>query len=387
MDINLVIQGDDSVKALLSEKQINDIILTLNIEQKNFLENRIKQNKKSKWLETLAGYKGVVIDEKMGMEQIKENLENWVLLDILDGGYGKRPYMCECGNSLRFQYVVYHSIENRTYKLGSTCFENYTMLSPVILRDIIKGFYHIDLERDEILIKYKKKAFFNITPYIDADIPIGLIDQVKIGLPLTDAQIKKIMFLFEQFMCKKAEKESKQREFKLREGLSKEQQKWISDMFDEEEQLEIINKLNKADNKFSIKDLKKIGASDIIINHVELELPLINRMELEINSILRKYNMSFIRSSQELPSAEDYKSDNTLKLVNDITYDEFIEENLDKLKMVREREAYINKNLKNDWLDIQNMVKDLKNENPINYKRFQLLLSNLLTSLGIYNRK
>jgi hypothetical protein len=35
------------VKALLSEKQINDIIITLNDEQKNFLENRIKQIKRA----------------------------------------------------------------------------------------------------------------------------------------------------------------------------------------------------------------------------------------------------------------------------------------------------------------------------------------------------
>jgi hypothetical protein len=116
------------VKALLSERQINDIIITLNDEQKNFLENRIKQNKKSKWLETLAGYKGIVIDEKMDMNQIKDKLKDWVLLDILDGGFGNRPYTCECGNSLRFLYLVHHNIENRTFKLGSTCFENYTKI-------------------------------------------------------------------------------------------------------------------------------------------------------------------------------------------------------------------------------------------------------------------
>lgn len=120
----------------LPAKEVKAIMETLKEEQKLFIQDNYKQSKKSKWIEVLARNKGIVLHENMTFDAIIKTINDWIILDILDGGYGLRPYRCECGKVLRFQYIVHHQTKNRTYKLGETCFGNYTNLSPEILRDI-----------------------------------------------------------------------------------------------------------------------------------------------------------------------------------------------------------------------------------------------------------
>ncbi|MEK1828912.1 hypothetical protein AAAC51_07130 [Priestia megaterium] len=85
--------------------------------------------------------KGIVLEEDMSPEEAVEAVKDWVLLEVLDAGYGNKGfYHCECGAGLRFQYIVHHEPENKTYKLGETCLGNYTELSPEILKDIKKAF-------------------------------------------------------------------------------------------------------------------------------------------------------------------------------------------------------------------------------------------------------
>ncbi len=91
----------------------------------------------------------VTLSEGMTEAEVEEELDSWVLKEVLDGGFGNKPYRCECGTPLRYQYIVLHTKEKKIYKLGETCLENYTNLSPEIINDIKKGFHNIDLERDE----------------------------------------------------------------------------------------------------------------------------------------------------------------------------------------------------------------------------------------------
>ena len=113
---------------LLAKKDIELVINQLNDEQVSFLTNRIKIKKKSRWLQLLANFKGIDIDEKMSDQDIEERLEDWILVDVKDGGYQKRPYKCDCGQTLRFQYVIRKKAEGASRYLGENCLENYLSL-------------------------------------------------------------------------------------------------------------------------------------------------------------------------------------------------------------------------------------------------------------------
>lgn len=135
----------------------------------------------------------VTLSEGMTEAEVEEELDSWVLREVLDGGFGNKPYRCECGTPLRYQYIVLHTKEKKIYKLGEICLENYTNLSPEIISDIKKGFHTIDLERDEILMKYRNQQFFSLEKfrYIET-VPEEIIKQVEVGHPLIDRQIQTV---------------------------------------------------------------------------------------------------------------------------------------------------------------------------------------------------
>lgn len=88
---------------ILTEKQVAAYMNAMSNEQKSFIESHIKQSKKSKWLEVLANKKGISFDYEAPIDELESEIDDWVLEEILDSGYGKRNYRCECNMPLRFQ--------------------------------------------------------------------------------------------------------------------------------------------------------------------------------------------------------------------------------------------------------------------------------------------
>lgn len=177
--------------APLSEEEVEQLSALLTDGQKRFLDSYVKQSKKSRWLEKLARKKGIVLQPGMGLDDAWQSLQDWELREVLDGGYGNRPYTCECGKALRFCFVVHHRARQQTYQLGITCLAHYTMLSSDLIQDISRGFHTIDLERDEILIRnkqgWKLPKRYAMLPFTER-----LQTQIALGLPLSDAQLKKM---------------------------------------------------------------------------------------------------------------------------------------------------------------------------------------------------
>lgn len=66
--------------------------------------------------------KGIIVTEDMDNEQLAEAVDDWILVEILDGGCGNRPFRCECGMSFRYQYIVTHNKQNKTYKTRGNVF-------------------------------------------------------------------------------------------------------------------------------------------------------------------------------------------------------------------------------------------------------------------------
>lgn len=182
----------NNYKLPLTQAEVDQIYQKLTPIQKEFIDSFEKRGKKSKWLEALAKKKGILVNENMSEQELIEKVNDWVLVDILDGGEGNRPYKCECGMPLRYQYIVSHQSKEQIYKLGETCLENYTNLSCEIIRDIKKGFHVINLERDELLLKILKNYKTSLEKYKEIEIPNELLEQISYDIPLTNKQEKRL---------------------------------------------------------------------------------------------------------------------------------------------------------------------------------------------------
>lgn len=368
---------------LLSKERVEKLFQLLNEEQKDFLNQYCVQNKKSKWLETLANKKGIVIDNDMDLETIEQQIDDWILLDIQDGGFGNKPYKCECGAALRFQYIVHHKTENRTYKLGETCFGNYTKLSPEILKDIKNGLYKIDLERDEILLKFYRKDILPSTHYDQIKgIPENIIKQIKVGLPLTDNQLTKATIIKNNFLLEKKNTDIfNQLNLKQKEFFRK---------LSKEHQTETLKKIQN-DDFFEGYDIEDIPFD--IKEHIEMEFPLLDSQISTILNINKQKIVSSFTTNRIAPNINNsYRNKAVMKEIvpNNIDYASLINMHLSTLKKVREQEKTTgikSESLIIDWVRIQQMTKDLKNNKEIDYPIFKLLLSNLCNALRVERDK
>ncbi|ASS90595.1 MAG: hypothetical protein C6W58_17785 [Bacillaceae bacterium] len=193
----------------LTEAEVDEIYQLLTPKQRQYMDAFTKRSKKNEWLEVLALKKGIIVTEDMDNEQLAEAVDDWILVEILDGGCGNRPFRCECGMSLRYQYIVTHNKQNKTYKLGETCLGNYTRLTPEIIRDIKKGFHTVHLERDELLLEIFRGEETNIKEFAGIEIPQSYLEQIDHDIPLLDKQLKK---LHDQLRARRIEEQQKQRQ-------------------------------------------------------------------------------------------------------------------------------------------------------------------------------
>lgn len=416
---------------LLTQEQVNKYLLLLNQPQRDFIEENIKQKKKSKWLEILAHSKGINIDEKMSLDEIERKVADWILVDILDGGYKQRPYRCDCGTRLRYQYILKNSRTDETCKLGVNCLEKHINLPIEVIKDVKKGLYHIDLERDEILVKYSNREFYTKVLPDDVNLPSIIDEQLRLKLPLTELQIKQINRLLEKYNEKK-------RYYKLLEKLSKEQRDFIF-LLSERDQAEVLENIDMK-RQPNNSDLAGIAITDDIHQFVKLRLPLLERQQKliekqrkeliynELNDNQKKFltrfsngekeeilnkikagfstgnlDMTFIdkkseifeqvqlqlpllrRQMDELQRMRQEFKANLINRKHEVTYQFIIDRHLGTLQEVSKKEANIPQGLRKDWHEIKESVRQLKqgNNQSFNYRTFKVLLSNLIIPLKI----
>ena len=256
---------------LLSKKHLEETMSVLTEEQKDYLENRLKIRRKSEWLQILATYKGVDITEDMNVDEIEDQIDDWILIDCLDGGYKQRPYKCDCGQPLRFQYIIQNKKEGEVRKLGENCFEKYLSLPASVIKDVKSGMYNIDLERDEILTKLRKKVFFPLSNYLHLKIPPHIIEQYELGLPLLDRQIQLIEKINVNY---KEEKKLSD----LFDRLDSRQKAYVSKM-NHKERRELLLSLEKGFIAELIPDEEIPDFDETIKKQIELQLPLLKEQQ------------------------------------------------------------------------------------------------------------
>jgi len=366
----------------LSKSEVHQLMSLLSDEQKTFIERYSKQSKKSKWIEAIARRKGMVLSEDTPYEEIEPLIEDWILVDIMDSGYGNRDYVCECGRALRYQYRVLHKKEGKVYGYGSSCFEHHTNLSHEVVKDIKSGFHSVDLERDEILITYFRGADWSLEPYLHVDtIPSEFREQHRLELPLTVRQRSKVIRLAEAYKQKKL--------WNKGFGQLDDYQKEIFFTVEKDEQWEIIRKITQLEEN-DYPELPAEFQDEEVLRFYSAGLPLLERhMEF-----LEDYRLQQIQSEKRtlikrgaggLPKRFQYRTglDPSIHSSTRLDYQTLIERHLETLRSVRENEHRIPEGLKKDWIKVQQQVRDLKKELNIDYSNFKVLLNNLCYALQV----
>lgn len=418
---------------MLSRKQLETTMDVLTEEQREFLEHKLKIRRRSQWLQILARYKGVEITNEMSIEEIEEKIDDWILIDCLDGGHKKRPYKCDCGQSLRFQYIIQNKKEGEVRKLGVHCFEKYLSLPASVIKDVKSGMYDINLERDEILTKLHKNLYFRLSRYLHLHLPSDIIEQYGIGLPLTDVQIHLIERINERYQEEKKLSH-------LFHKLDGPQKAYVSKM-NHSERRELLLSLENGYIEELIPDEDLSNLDEEIQKHIQLQLPLLqkhqeqivafkskmkrNRLIEQLSEEQREWVLGFIPAEQteileSLNQSSNYvinklkalsiseeiikQVELNLPLLNrhqaeimvakrkiyetvnsdaTITFEMLMDRHIHTLRAVRGKENVIPSGLKKDWIKIQELSHQLKNGQDFDYDLFKLLLSNLTTPLKV----
>lgn len=360
---------------ILSEKETAKIMAHMNRDQREFVTNYIKQSKKSRWLQVLAEKKGISIHSEDSLNQVLDKVNDWYLEEILDAGYGNRFYKCECGQSLRFQYIVKNKSENKTYKLGETCLEHYTGLPPSIIQDIKSGLHTINQERDEILLRYKEGVVTDLSIYNSIVVPETMKKQVELKLPLSEKQInileRRLKERIEQELIENRRKERIERDRRLKSFLGsfeEEQKNYLNKL--PLKQLEELYDLMQSDDNPPLHEefFQGIDIPSDIKNHLSLGFPLLSNQKLRLNRLWEE-KIAHRKQKKNAPM--------------DITYDEFIDRHLSTLQAIRAKENEIPAGLKKDWEIMQENIREFRKGKPFNYKSWKRNTRNLLAAIKV----
>lgn len=199
-----------------------DLILrTLTKAQRDVIDAHLKRGKKDTFDTSLAKGKGE------NSEDTGDNSE-WELLDIIDAGEVSPDLKCDCGRSLRFQYVVVNKQTGIINRFGKTHFQIHTGIPPQIVADILRGFGKIDYDLDELLYKVKNGWDIHIVER-SKELKITIPDDIQVfldvELPLLEKQLDILVELnmeeLRRLAMEKHLKERKEKEKRLKESQAK----------------------------------------------------------------------------------------------------------------------------------------------------------------------
>ncbi|HDR6957136.1 MULTISPECIES: DUF3895 domain-containing protein [Bacillus cereus group] len=185
------------VAKYLTQTERDILFKELSNVQQEYLTNFLKRGKKTAFASILAQQKG-----EGSEEDYKHISTNWRLVDYIDAGVVTETLKCECGRSLRYQYIVKNLKTNKILKFGKSHFEEHTNIPAEIVKQVIEGMTKIDYELDEILIKLRNNWSLEnnegIQLPLNIEIPRDIKEHLELKLPLLDKQVNKLLgILFE----------------------------------------------------------------------------------------------------------------------------------------------------------------------------------------------
>lgn len=360
-------------------------LVSLKPEQRKFLEDNIKQSKCNLWIEKLAKLKGVTITDDMKEDDIHKKLDDWILVDVLDGGYMKRPYKCLCGKPLRFQYIVENKSKDITIALGRDCLSNYTGLDENLVNDVIREHHKVNTELDEILIRYNEGFIGNHIGYLkEPALPAKYKSQIEYGLPLSKRQelrtTQLIKDYYDDIQREKIQGEMKQ----VEERLSKEQKKFLNTVISKEEKHQLIIRLKDGQCIYTLADIEDLEVSDIVERKVVLGLPLSKEEEKDIKHQKLIQSSRFEPRNDATEIAFQKRKAKKKNIEYTLNYQTICNNHGELLKQISSKQEEIPEPLQEDWSNIKSMIECAELGNEVPRREFLLLLSNLASSVQIY---
>lgn len=169
---------------------------SLNEAQKYVLDNMIKEGYKTKWLHVFAIKKGFITKGTDVDEFTTEGLSiEWDFVDYTDYFKINPSVRCSfCNHALRHAYKIKNLVTQEISILGIDHFQQFTGLSASDVKNIVKEFKRIDIEKKEILSKVIEKRDIVAKEKLHKEfiIPIDMINQIEVNLPLLDRQIERL---------------------------------------------------------------------------------------------------------------------------------------------------------------------------------------------------
>ncbi|TDL80443.1 DUF3895 domain-containing protein [Peribacillus frigoritolerans] len=169
-----------------------EILEELTEEQRVYLLERLKRGKRTLFSNELVKSKGTYSGSE---QELDREINDWEFIELLDGGLGNRPFRCECGMPLRYQYIVKNTETGEIKKFGKDHFEFHTGIPASVVKEIIKGFTQIDFELDEILYKVMNgwdQKVLKEAKAMGLDHAEEVQDLLDLDLPLLDRQINRV---------------------------------------------------------------------------------------------------------------------------------------------------------------------------------------------------
>lgn len=369
----------------MNEKERVDLLQSLKPEQRKFLEDNIKQLKCDLWVEKLAKLKGITITDDMDKVTLHKKLDEWILVDILDGGYKKRPYKCKCGKSLRNKYILKNRSKDITIGLGQECLKKYTKLDEKTVSDIIRRFHKVNSELDEILARHEEGIISNHIEFLaEPVLPPQYKTQIKLGLPLSKRQELKVKQLITEYYNNIEEQKHIKELEKVEEGLSISQKEFLNTAIEEEEKHQLIIRLKNGDYIYTLEDVEGIKVSDIAEQKIHLNLPLNYEEEkiIKLRKLLKRNKHSERESEFGLISKSRSIKKKTQEIKLD--YQTICNNHGELIKHISHKQHDIPESLRKDWSMIEAMIKDAELGSEVSRRQFLLMLSNIATSVGIY---
>ncbi|EOP32334.1 DUF3895 domain-containing protein [Bacillus cereus] len=176
----------------LSQNERDLLLNDLSSEQRTYLADFLKRGKKTAFASILAQQKGA--NSKGESDHISTQ---WTLLDFIDAGKVTDTLKCECGRSLRYQYIVKNLNTGLTLRFGKNHFQEHTNIPSDIVKEVINGMLQIDYELDEILVKLKNNWSLELNEGIklpvDLELPQDIKEHLELHLPLLEKQLHRLI--------------------------------------------------------------------------------------------------------------------------------------------------------------------------------------------------
>lgn len=188
---------------VLDSEHREKMIERLTNEQKEYIQLHLKKGYRTVFANKLAKAKGVYIYQDAQLEEIEKILDEWILVDFIDHGKRSENVRCECGQTLRYQYIAEYIPTKERKSFSKDHLELHTGIDAKIVKEIKAGFDEINFERDEILIKLEQewtldqhlRLYDTNLEEIKPQLPQDIQDHLRLKLPLLDRQLSKLQLI------------------------------------------------------------------------------------------------------------------------------------------------------------------------------------------------